>query len=542
VLLGASVFLAVVAGVGVTLLADDEPGDSVRAGGGGLVHVRLLGVNDFHGHLEPTERAEGPGVGRDETLGGAAYLGTYLNRAEARVPEATIRVHAGDMVGASPLVSSHFHDEPTVEAMNLMDFDVGTVGNHEFDEGGPEMLRLIRGGHRDDGLQYREDENGDPVDTSDPRFAGVDFPYIAANTVEAGTGKLLLSPYRVVERRGVKVGFIGVTTTATPVFLLRRFSRDFRYLDLSNTVNCYVPELQRQGVEAIVVLAHSGAVEAGGSPARARGEIVDEARQMSSAIDVVVAGHTHSHLNLELPNRDGDGSKLVVEAWSYGTAYDEVDMTVDRASGDVVTKSADTPRTWDGDVTPEPRLRALVSEYARRVAPVGRRVVGSARSALDNTPHELGELVADGQRRYAGADLAVVNSGSIRHGLPEGPVNYSDLFDVHAYEHRLVRMELSGADVRDLLAQQWARGHIAALYTSGFRCECGLLQSSPRVGRVLLSNGRQLDPDRTYTVVANELIANSNGYSVLRRGRARKLLGTDLDALVAEVRRRHVVG
>ncbi len=151
--------------------------------GSGTVELQLLGVNDFHGHLEPPE----PGVG------GAAWLGAWLDRAGLSHPDRTIRVHAGDMVGVSPLISSHFNDEPTIEATNLMGFDVGTLGNHEFDEGGAEALRLVRRAR---------------------------YPYIAANTVTREGGELILPPYRIVERSGVKVGFIGVTTEDTPYFLL----------------------------------------------------------------------------------------------------------------------------------------------------------------------------------------------------------------------------------------------------------------------------------------------------------------------------------
>src|SRR5215217_2495939 len=169
---GAAAFAAalLVALLGLNAGAD-QPGEP-----SGTVELQLLGVNDFHGHLEPPE----------PDLGGAAWLGAWLDRAATSNPERTIRVHAGDMVGASPLISSHFEDEPTIEAINRMGFDVGTLGNHEFDEGGAEMLRLVHRAH---------------------------YPYIAANTVDRDTGEPILPPYQVVERGGVKVVFNGATTT-----------------------------------------------------------------------------------------------------------------------------------------------------------------------------------------------------------------------------------------------------------------------------------------------------------------------------------------
>src|SRR5829696_6036460 len=303
---GAAAFAAalLVALLGLNAGAD-QPDAAKRPG---TVELQLLGVNDFHGHLEPPE----------PNVGGAAWLGAWLNRTATSHPERTIRVHAGDMVGASPLISSHFKDEPTIEATNHMGFDVGTPGNHEFDEGGAEALRLVRRAR---------------------------YPYIAANTEARDGGDLILPPYKIVERAGVKVGFIGVATTDTPYFLLSEYASQFRWTDLSDAVNRYVPELQRQGVQAIVVLAHAGAFQQGDDAA---GEVVNEARQMSDAVDVVVAGHTHSRLNLDV------GGKLVVEALSYGVAFDRVRITVDRATGDVVARSALVMPTRHAGIKPDP--------------------------------------------------------------------------------------------------------------------------------------------------------------------------------------------
>ena len=256
----------------------------------GVVKLRLLGVNDFHGHLEPPR----PGIG------GAAWLKSHLDR--ATLPGRTIRVHAGDMVGATPLISSWFHDEPTIEAANEIGFDVGTVGNHEFDEGGDELMRLLRGGRRTGPEALKPDVTGQLVNTSSPEFAGAGFPYIAANTVDRD-GELLLPPFQIVERAGVRVGFIGVTTRSTPTFLLERHAARFRFTDISEAVNRWVPELRRRGVEAIVVLAHAGGPTQDETDAPDYvGEIIDEAREMSSAVDVVVAGHSHSRINVRVPN------------------------------------------------------------------------------------------------------------------------------------------------------------------------------------------------------------------------------------------------
>jgi 5'-nucleotidase len=514
VLLGVGVFLGVVTTVGVTVVADPPPP-------GRTVELRLLGVNDFHGNLEPPETQVRFGTGR-VALGGAAALDAHLDRAERGFEGRAIRVHAGDMVGASPLVSSWFHDEPAIYAMNRIGFDVGTLGNHEFDEGGAEALRLLRGGQRRDGAR---------AETSDPGFAGASFPYVAANTIDRSTGELVLPPYRVIERDGVRVGFIGVTTEETPIWLLEEHASDYRWLDISDTVNRHTRELEEQDVHAIVVLAHAGAFGPGGGT---EGEIVDEAREMSDGVDVIVAGHTHSHLNGRV-----DG-KLIVESWAYGTGIDVIDLEVDRRSGEVVGKSARTPRTWNDEVTPSAGLAALTAEYVRRVAPIADRVVGEAAVPLEDHAEDprgrLCDLVAAGQRAAGAADFAVTNLGATRGSLDAGPVTYAELFQVHAYEHRLVRMELTGAEVRAMLEQQWTSdGRFVPLAVSGLRYETG---PGHIVTRLETEAGEPVEPQATYSLVANELIAAKGAFSALyERGRSKQLLGTDLEALVAWVER-----
>jgi 5'-nucleotidase len=454
---GAAAFAAalLVALLGLNAGADQP----TAAKQGNTVELQLLGVNDFHGHLEPPE----PG------LGGAAWLGAWLNRAATSHPDRTIRVHAGDMVGASPLISSHFNDEPTIEATNQMGFDVGTLGNHEFDEGGAEALRLVRRAH---------------------------YPYIAANTETSDGGDLILPPYKIVERAGVKVGFIGVTTTDTPYFLLSEYARQFNWTDLSDAVNRYVPDLQRQGVQAIVVLAHAGAFQQGDDAA---GEVVNEARQMSDAVDVVVAGHTHSRLDLEV-----DG-KLVVEALSYGVAFDRVNITVDRATGDVVSKSALVMPTRHEGIKPDPDLLTLVESYRKRVAPLANRVIGYTDDRLDN--EAVDRVAVDAQRAFTGADIAFLNPGNTRSDIDAGPITYADAFEVQAYEHPVWRMHMLGAD---------------------------LIKAEAEQPGLLVSGTTDLRPDVVYTVAANGIVA---GRAPFDRGTEREKVGTDLQALVAWLER-----
>lgn len=422
---------------------------------GGTVELQLLGLSDLHGHLEPPE----PGVG------GVAWLGAWLERAARSHPGRTIRVHAGDMVGASPLVSSHFRHEPTIDATRIMGFDVGTLGNHEFDRGGAEALRLVR---------------------------RADYPYVSASVARAETEEPVLPPFRIVERDGVKVGFVGVATKDSPYFLLEEAKEGYRWLDPSEAVNRWVPALRRRGVEAIVVLAHAGAFQQG---SHAEGEIVDETAQMDDAVDVVIAGHTHSRLDVQV------GGKLVVGAPAYGTAVGRVRMTVDRDSGDVTAKSAGVISTRHEGLAPEPELAKLVTRHAERLGPLAERPIGHAPRSLDN--ETVDRLAVEAQRDFAGADIAVLNAGNTRGGLARGRITYADAFAVHAYEHPLWRMRMQGSELLAALAEQPG---------------------------LLVAGQRDLDPSSAYTVVANGIVAERPPFD---RGSDRKVVGTDLEALVA---------
>lgn len=264
------------------------------------------------------------------------------------------------------------------------------------------------------------------------------------------------------------------------------------------------------------MLAHSGASnEQPGNRDSAAGEIVDEAAQMSSAVDVVIAGHSHSLLNLRVPNADGDGDKLVVEALSYGVAYDQVDIAVDLASGDVIDKAGAAPSTRHGDVAPDRATGALVRGYADRIAPLARRVVGGTDRPLTRANGQLGALAAAAQRELTGADVALVNPGSLRADLVAGPLLYEELFAVHPYDFPLVRSKLSGRALTRLLAESRIDASDPGAYFEG---------------------PARIDPDATYTVATNEWVATGAAFPALRAAdRVGEPVGSETKALVAYV-------
>lgn len=436
------------------------------------MELRLLGINDLHGHLEPTGQG-------DDAVGGVPWLAAGLDRhSEAGH---TIRVAAGDTAGGSPLISAHFNNEPAVEALNAMHFDVGTVGNHEFDEGVDEMERL----------------------------AGIaTFPYVGANSVDPRTGESLLPPYTIVERAGVRVGFIGVTTRSGARWLLPRHAARVRFDDLSDTVNRWVPELQARGVETIVVLAHAGGIQE--TDSAAAGEIAEEVPQMSDAVDVVVAGHTHTRMNLMI------GHKLVVQQLCFGMAFSDVRLQVDAATGDVVSAAADIVTTSDAGLSPDPSLARLVDHYRERLGDLATRPIADLPVAITRAPapggSALGRFVAEAQRSAAHAQIAFVNRDWLRADLAAGPATYADLFEVQPFGNALVRMTLRGSDIQKL-------------------------SRSPLLEAAGLP--ATIDPAARYTVVANEfLAAGGEDHDAFTRGTSEELVGTDIDALVAYVRDR----
>ncbi|HWI73712.1 MAG TPA: 5'-nucleotidase C-terminal domain-containing protein [Baekduia sp.] len=482
------------------------------------VSLQVLGVNDLHGNLEPT-------LVSGQAAGGVAYLGSYLAAAKAADPKGTIIAHAGDTVGASPLISSWFHDEPTIEATNLMDFDVGTLGNHEFDEGGTEMLRLIRGGHREDGKQFKDD-----TDTSDPDYGGADYPYVSANVTYADSGRYVLPPFTITKREGIPVGIIGVTTTETPSIVVPDAVAPFKFGDLSDAVNKQVSILHKLGVHTIVVLAHAGGFQdPGKDPA---GEILTETAQMDPDVDLVVAGHTHSFLNTRVNNA------LVVQAYRYGTAFDKVTLTVDRRTRDVTASTADVVTTYDAGVTPVPDIAALVQSFKDRIAPVASREVATSAALATRDQNaagesQLGDLIADAQAHETGAQIGLMNPGGIRADLKQGLLTYADLFAVQPFDNGLVKMTLTGAQLKAVLEQQFNDAGDKILQISGLKETYDRTRAAgDRITAIALADGTAIDPAASYTVAANSFLATGgDGFTVFKQGTSVTSFGTDVDAL-----------
>src|SRR6476469_4264630 len=383
--------------------------DSSKAPGKTQFPIQILSFNDFHGNLEPPLGSSGKiqtgPKSTDTTLvGGVEYLATHLKQARVGHPN-TVTVAAGDMVGASPLLSAAFHDEPTVEALNTLGLDITAVGNHEFDEGYKELQRLQSGGCIDDGPNGVNNQNSCAAGT----FTGAKFQYLAANVLEKATGKTILPPYAVKTFNGAKVGFIGMTLKDTPSIVTASGVAGLEFTDEVKTANALVPVLKAQGVNAIVVLIHQGGnVPAatpydftcqGGGTLSADSPIIPIAEGLDPAIDMIISGHTHQPYVCSLPDPTGK-PRLITSASSFGRLFNETDVTYDRRTSDIVRPTTADSRNMlvTQTVAKDSAETALIAKYKELVKAIASKVIGQitvplvSRAADAAGESQLGDL------------------------------------------------------------------------------------------------------------------------------------------------------
>ncbi|WP_030489898.1 bifunctional metallophosphatase/5'-nucleotidase [Micromonospora chokoriensis] len=505
------------------------------------VDVTLLALNDFHGNLEPPSGSSGTIAG--QTAGGVEYLATHLAELRAAAKKKnTITVAAGDLIGASPLLSAAFHDEPTIEALSMAGLDYASVGNHEFDEGAAELLRIQNGGcHPVDGCA-----DGTP-------YRGAGFKYLSANAFKTATGKPLLAPYAIHKVQGVKVGFIGMTLEGTPQIVSQQGIAGLSFADEADTANRYARELRRKGVQAIVVLLHEGGTQAatGGinDCVGMTGPIVDITNRMDPSIDVVVSGHTHQAYNCDI------NGKLVTSASSFGRLVTDIDLKIDRRSGDVISAAANNV-VVTRDVAKDPRQTALINRYKTVLGPVAGRQVGVTSQVITRSQETLfgtslgesplGNLIADAQLAATdneqGAVAAFMNPGGVRADLDAGPVTYEEAFTVQPFANNLVTLDLTGAQLYCVLEQQFVTNR--TLYPSatvGYVVDpngtTGTVAdpcAGTRVVRGSLTlGGTTVDTAATYRVTVNNFLAGGgDGFSALTGGTNLVTGQIDLDAFV----------
>jgi 5'-nucleotidase len=512
------------------------------------VSVKVLGVNDFHGQLSSKVFAGRP-------VGGAAVLASYLRRAAAGMEERTFIVHAGDLVGASPLASSLLQDEPAIMFLNTLANPscsygggdspgcniVGTLGNHEFDEGTTELLRLVRGG---------DSAKGPFIERP---WRGARFPYVCANVIDRATRRPLFPPYVVQRVSGVPVAFIGVALATTPSIVPAAGIAGVEFVDEAEAIDRAVTELSARGVHAIVVSIHDGLTQKSYTgptePAAAppEGPLLSVIQRLDDDVDVVVSGHTHHFTNAMVRNAHGV-SILVAQAFAAGTAYDDIDIVVDSRTKDVISKSARVVTAFaDEGVQADPAVAQIVAKAEEVAAPIGNAVLGEARTALPREPNRagespLGDLIADAQRASVHAAFAFVNPGGIRDDLAKGPVTYGQLFAIQPFGNTVMALTLTGQQIYDLLNQQWGASQPAGgrhLQVSGltYTWDSRVPEGGARVVEIRDAAHAPIDRSKSYVVAVNDyMLGGGDNFTVLAAGTARAPGPVDVKALAGYVK------
>jgi len=435
-----------------------------QSGVGTMLKVKLIGFNDFHGTIKSGEgSSSNPGIAR---------FATKIKELKAINPMHAV-VSAGDTIGASPLTSALFKDEPTIEAMNRIGIDFSAVGNHEFDEGKTELLRMQKGGnHPTDAFSGQ----GLPADLKAGEFRGADFKFLAANVLDTDNNTTLFPGVGVKNFLGNKVAFVAVTLESTPTIVSPSGVAGLQFQDEADTANALVPQIKAQGIETIVVLIHEGGFPTvtAGNCTGISGAIVDIVNRLHPAIDLVISGHTHQAYSCLINNAAGKPVR-VTSAGQYARLLTDIDVTIDTRTKDAVAVSAINVNvgTSTSTVVQDPSLLEVVNHYVSLSAAPASRLVGTITATITRTANNagesaLGDVIADAQlaaTSSAGTGAALVafmNPGGIRADLPfaaagktDGNVTYGEAFTVQPFGNSLVTLTLTGAQIYAVLEQQW---------------------------------------------------------------------------------------
>jgi 2',3'-cyclic-nucleotide 2'-phosphodiesterase (5'-nucleotidase family) len=443
------------------------------------VRLAVIATNDFHGALEPLT----PTWAGGDTIGGAAALAAYVRAIEDRYPGAALGIDGGDQMQGT-VVSNLTAGRSSIDVLNALGIDAAAIGNHEFDWG---------------------------VDTLRTRMAQAAYPWLSANMYEKANGRRpdWVRPYAFIERAGLKIAVIGATTVLTPVTTMPKNVAPYEFRDIADEVNRLLPEIEARDPDLVVLAVHAGGIEEGHGGVV--GEIADAARRITGRLDLIVSGHTHTRINTVV------NGIPIVQAASSGTAIGVVILTVDRRRHRVVDAATEVWTTRVADVMPDPAMAARVARWLQETVEIADRPISELAQTLVRDRRgesALGDLIADAQRIATGAQMAMTNAGGIRADLQAGPITYSDVFAVQPFQNVLVRLTLSGEQVRQGLeaAVTGGVGQVSGVRFSfdptrpvGERVRDAWLEDS---GEPLVRAGVAVEPDRTYTMTVNNFMAS----------------------------------
>ncbi len=530
--------------------------------------VHIFAFNDFHGNLEPPKRyLEAPDPTNSNKavripVGGVSYLADAINKLRAQHPQHAV-VSAGDLISASPLTSSLFLDEPTIEVMNAIALDFNAVGNHEFDRGTDELRRLQNGGCQ----QY---SHAVPCQVN-TNFSGADFDFLAANvSLKRHPQRTLFPAYKIKYYAGMPVAFIGLTLEATPSIVSAAGIQDVDFHDEAETINALIPQLQQQGIQAIVVLIHEGVAPTQRlnqqTCAGLSGPLIGILERLDPEVDLVVSGHTHQSYICDYATQNPAKPFLLTSAGQYGTLITNIQLTLDGKTGEVLQKNArqipvqsesymvGTTRMDTTDLyekfNPTPSIEAILMPYRQAVTTISARVIGSAynaipRQILASGESPLGILIADAQQAAAlannpqGSDFALMNPGGVRADLmvnAQQQITFADVFAVQPFGNSLITLSLSGQQIRELLEQQWSGANASfpkiLQPSQEFSYQYSASRTaSPRAQNIRVA-GQPLINSKIYRVTVNSFLADGGDhFTAFKQGTQRIGVGKDIDAL-----------
>ena len=483
----------------------------------GPIEINLVGMNDFHGHLDASKfeySSAADNVARSHLAGGVDNIAAAI-QAWRMQDKDLLFVGAGDLVGASPAMSSMWADEPSIEALGMAGLLASSVGNHEFDQGRAELMRQQNGGC----VSVRPDK----ACQFSPQFKGAGFTWLAANVLDTATGKPFLPAYRIAEVKGVKVGLIGAVLRDTASVVLASGIVGLSFVDEADAINKVIPAMRAKGVKVFVLMIHEGGQtsEPFDKPdcTELQGPIVGIVKRLDPAIRLIISGHTHKGFQCKVDGR------TVTQAEMGGHVLSRINMQVDPASGTVLGIKVRNVPVKAGEYPPHAqvsaylaRTRALSKQaLGKPLARIAARSIGRKASPAGETA--LGNLIADAMlagSRSQGARIAFMNSGGMRQDLDVGEnltATVGQLQIVLPFGNTLVAMDMTGAQLRSLLEQQWIRAngaHASVLQVSGgfsYRWNPALPPGQRVVRGSMMLDGQAIDEAKTYRVAANNFLA-----------------------------------
>ncbi|MFC0133833.1 bifunctional metallophosphatase/5'-nucleotidase [Massilia eurypsychrophila] len=512
------------------------------------IDINLVALNDFHGHLEATKFVyTSAREGKENTMmaGGIDNLAAALQAYRVEDKDLLL-VGAGDLVGGTPALSSMWGDEPSIVALSMLGMKFSSVGNHEFDQGRAELLRKQRGGCKPT-LSVNACKFA-------PDFSGAAFSYLAANVIDKVTGQPLLPAFAIEQVKGVKVAFIGAVLKNTPSVVLASGIAGLAFTDEADAINKALPQARAQGATAFVVLIHEGGhtTEPFDQPdcTSLKGPVVGIAERLDPAIRLVISGHSHTGFQCKA------GGRTITQAQMGGHVLSRIKLSIDPATGSVLDVAVRNVPVKPGEYPADPKVAGYLARVkaqsaaalARPIARVAQR--STARKMNEAGESALGGLVADAvveATRAQGVQVGFMNMGGLRSDFDVADnltATFGQAQAVLPFSNTLVVMDMTGAQLRALLENQWLRasGGRSMLQVSRsfyYKWDNARPDGQRVVPGSIRIDGAPLDDAKTYRVVANNFLAEGgDGYPVFKQ--AANKVDTqilDLDAFVGYLAR-----